>query len=292
MGIHKRGGQMIKIGLTGWGDHPDLYVSSAKEKLKDYSANFPVVELDAAFYAIQPDKNIQKWIRETPNNFQFVVKAYQGMTGHQRGEIPFETTEEMFEAYRKSILPFQEAGKLSMVLAQFPPWFKCEKENVQYLRTIREELKDFEVAVEFRHQSWYSPEYERGTLEFLRENEFHHSVCDEPQIGEGSIPLVPVATSKKVLVRLHGRNAAGWLNPGNREKWREVRYLYDYNKEELTYIKKVCEQLDKQASEVIVLFNNNSGGHAAKNAKAFQHMLDIEFKGLAPKQLDLFEGEF
>ncbi|MBE1556445.1 uncharacterized protein YecE (DUF72 family) [Filibacter limicola] len=45
---------MIQIGLTGWGDHPDVYhpSSSAKEKLIDYSAHFPIVELDSTFYAL------------------------------------------------------------------------------------------------------------------------------------------------------------------------------------------------------------------------------------------------
>lgn len=283
---------MIQIGLTGWGDHPDLYVSSAKERLQDYSAHFPVVELDAAFYAIQPVKNSVKWIKETPDNFQFVVKAYQGITGHLRGDLPFNSLEEMFELYRQSILPFKEAGKLSMILAQFPPWFQCNKESVQYIRKVREELKDFEVVIEFRHQSWYAPNRRPATLQFLRENHLHHSVCDEPQAGEGSIPLVPIATTNKVLVRLHGRNTYGWINPGNNVNWREVRYLYDYNKEELSSIKNVCEQLEKQETEVVVLFNNNSGGHAANNAKTFQNMLGLNFEGLAPKQLDLFEGDF
>lgn len=283
---------MIQIGLTGWGDHPDLYVSSAKERLQDYSAHFPVVELDAAFYAIQPIKNSIKWIKETPDNFQFVVKAYQGITGHLRGDFPFDSLDEMFELYRQSIMPFKESGKLSMILAQFPPWFQCNKESVQYIRKVREELKDFDVVVEFRHQSWYAPEYKDSTLQFLKENHLHHSVCDEPQAGDGSIPLVPIATTNKVLVRLHGRNTYGWINPGNNVKWREVRYLYDYNKEALSSIKNVCEQLEKQANEVVVLFNNNSGGHAASNAKTFQNMLGLNFEGLAPKQLDLFEGDF
>jgi len=283
---------MIQIGLTGWGDHPDLYVSSAKERLQDYSAHFPVVELDAAFYAIQPVKNSIKWIKETPDNFQFVVKAYQGITGHLRGDFPFDSLDEMFELYRQSIMPFKESGKLSMILAQFPPWFQCNKESVQYIRKVREELKDFDVVVEFRHQSWYAPEYKDSTLQFLKENHLHHSVCDEPQAGDGSIPLVPIATTNKVLVRLHGRNTYGWINPGNNVKWREVRYLYDYNNEELSSIKNVCEQLEKQANEVVVLFNNNSGGHAASNAKTFQNILGLNFEGLAPKQLDLFEGDF
>ncbi|WP_391116683.1 MULTISPECIES: DUF72 domain-containing protein [unclassified Psychrobacillus] len=281
---------MIKVGLTGWGDHPDLYTSSAKQKLQDYSSYFPVVELDASFYAIQPIKNTHKWLKETPDNFQFVVKAFQGITGHLRGESPFDSVNEMFQIYRASIEPFKEHGKLSMVLVQFPPWFKCEKENVDYIMRVREELKEFDVAIEFRHQSWYAPHFKDKTIQFLREHQFHHTVCDEPQVGEGCVPQVPIPTSNKVLYRLHGRNTYGWINPGNNVKWREVRYLYDYNKEELTAIQKVCEQLHKQADEVVVLFNNNSGGHASKNANTFKQMLGIEFEGLAPKQLDLFEG--
>ncbi len=115
---------MIQIGLTVWGDHPDVYSphSSSRDKLKDYSGHFPVVELDASFYAIQPERNIEKWIRDTPDSFQFVVKAYQGITGHHRGALPFDSEEEMFELFNRSGRPFKEAGKLAMVLVHFPPW--------------------------------------------------------------------------------------------------------------------------------------------------------------------------
>ena len=34
-----------------------------------------------------------------------------------------------------------------------------------------------------------------------------------------------------------------------------------------------------------MLFFNNSGGHAAQNAKTYQDILDIEYTGLAPQQL-------
>lgn len=286
---------MIQIGLTGWGDHPDVYNphSSSRDKLKDYSGHFPVVELDASFYAIQPERNIEKWIRETPDSFQFVVKAYQGITGHHRGELPFESEDEMFELFCRSIRPLKEAGKLAMVLVQFPPWFDCQKKNVEEIQTIKERLDEFDIAIEFRHQSWYHIDFREGTLTFLRENGLIHSVCDEPQAGEGSIPLVPISTQKKkVLFRLHGRNIHGWRNPGDDEQWRRVRYLYDYNKEELNLVSKTSSLLEKQAERVYVLFNNNSGGHAASNAKQLQKMLGISYEGLAPKQLDLFEGEF
>ncbi|MGD7046227.1 DUF72 domain-containing protein [Jeotgalibacillus proteolyticus] len=282
---------MIYIGLTGWGDHPDLYQesSAAKEKLKDYSGHFPIVELDASFYAIQPERNVEKWIKETPDQFQFVVKAYQGMTGHQRGDIPFESKKAMFEAFRQSVWPLHDANKLAMVLLQFPPWFDCRKDNVDYIRYCKKQLSDLPLAIEFRNQTWYESEFMDRTISFLKEEDWIHSICDEPQAGEGSIPIVPVVIhDKAVLVRFHGRNVHGWTQKGNENNWREVRYLYDYNIEELQEWVTRIQLLHKKVDDVYVLFNNNSGGHAAKNAKQFMKLMNIEYTNLAPRQLDLF----
>lgn len=44
----------------------------------------------------------------------------------------------------------------------------------------------------------------------------------------------------------------------------------------------------KLSKEVVVIFNNNSGGDAADNAKHLQKALQVEFQGLAPMQMDLF----
>lgn len=287
---------MIQIGLTGWGDHPTIYSpsSTAKEKLLDYSANFPIVELDATFYAIQPERNIRKWIAETPDNFRFVVKAYQGMTGHNREPLPYTSVDEMYNLFRLSVEPLQQAGKLAMILVQFPPWFDCTKENVDEIRFVCEKLKGFDVAMEFRHQSWYSTDFKHQTLDFLHKLNLIHSVCDEPQAGDGSIPLVASTTrSDKVLVRLHGRNIHGWRNTtGDDQAWRKVRYLYNYDNAELQEIQQTVEKLKAETKEVFVIFNNNSGGHAARNAQQFQKMLNINYESLTPKQLNLFEGEW
>lgn len=286
---------MIQIGLTGWGDHPDLAGtnSTARDKLVDYTAHFPVVELDATFYAIQPERNIQKWIKETPDQFQFIVKAYQGITGHAREELPFDTKEEMFQAFIQSMRPLQETGKLAMILVQFPPWFDCVKAHVDEIRYIRTQLKDFDIAIEFRHQSWYSLPFKDKTIAFLRELNLIHTVCDEPQAGEGSVPLVPIATRNDlVLFRLHGRNVYGWRNTSGDDKtWRTVRYLYNYNEEELAEIENAILQLTAQTQKVFVIFNNNSGKHAAQNAKQIQRKLEIEYDHLAAQQMTFFEEE-
>ncbi|MFU0790592.1 DUF72 domain-containing protein [Cerasibacillus sp. JNUCC 74] len=284
---------MIYIGLTGWGDHYSLYPAQIKpkDKLAEYSSHFLVVEVDASFYAVQPVHNAEKWVSETPENFRFVVKAYQGMTGHRRREDdPFSTKAEMFRAFKESLKPYQQANKLAMVLFQFPPWFDCTKENVTYLRYCKKMMNDIPVALEFRNQSWFSERFRDSTLMFMKEEGWIHSVVDEPQAGEGSIPTILVATNDDLtLIRLHGRNVHGWNKPTSADtNWRDIRYLYKYNEKELLEWKTRLEKLKIESKDIIVLFNNNSGGDAAGNAKQLQELLGIEYDGLAPKQLDLF----
>ncbi len=281
---------MIYVGLTGWGDHDSLYSAGVGSggKLQEYASHFPTVEVDSSFYAIQPKRNVERWVKNTPDMFRFVVKAYQGMTGHSRGEIPFESRDDMFTAFKQSLEPYQEANKLAMVLFQFPPWFDCKRENVDYIRWCRLQMGDIPVALEFRHQSWFSPQYADKTLSFMEKENWIHSICDEPQAGEGSIPTILHPTSKEdTLVRFHGRNYHGWTRP-NEGNWREVRYLYRYNQQELEEWVQHINNLNLKSKNLYVLFNNNSGGDAADNAKEFISLLAIEYHGLAPRQLDFF----
>ncbi|PLS02664.1 DUF72 domain-containing protein [Neobacillus cucumis] len=281
---------MIYIGVTGWGDHDSLYPGkiSSRDKLKEYAGHFPTVEVDSAFYAIQPTRNAEKWVNDTPEGFQFIVKAYQGMTGHQRGEIPFDNMKMMFQAFKDSLQPYIDKNKLAMVLFQFPPWFDCNRENVDYLRWCREMMGEIPCALEFRHQSWFAASFREKTLEFMKSEKWIHSICDEPQSGEGSVPTVLQPTTKEqVLVRFHGRNVYGWQKR-NAENWREVRYLYRYNQQELQEWAIHIEKLSKECEQVYLLFNNNSGGDASDNAKEMMKLLEITYEDLAPKQLDLF----
>lgn len=283
---------MIYIGVTGWGDHPSLYDGHVRqhELLQAYSSHFPFVEVDSSFYAIQREATYEKWVRETPDIFRFVVKAYQGMTGHLRSDIPFDSKEEMFGAFKASIQPMLQAGKLKAVLFQYPPWFRCERKSVNLLRYTKQMMGDIPVAVEFRHQSWFSPAFKEQTIQFLRQLGFVYTICDEPQIGEGSVPMVLEVTNEEFCyVRMHGRNKAGWIR-GNRsgEEWRKVRFLYRYNEEELREWADYVRELHKQAKDVCIVFNNNSGLDAADNAKRLIELLEIEYVGLYPKQLGLF----
>lgn len=282
---------MIYIGVTGWGDHDSLYMGgvAARNKLQEYAAHFPIVEVDSSFYGIPSRQHVEKWVADTPTTFKFVVKAYQGMTGHQRGENPYDSKEAMFTAFKHAIEPFEKSNKLAMVLFQFPPWFDCSKDHVNYLRWCKERMADTRIALEFRNQSWFSEAWREQTLSFMEQEGWIHCICDEPQTRIGSIPTVLHPTNKdRTLVRLHGRNVHAWTQPVSGKDWREVRYLYDYNEQELMEWKRNLEKLQHGTKEIYFLFNNNSGGHAAGNAKRMIDMLGLEYGGLAPKQLDLF----
>lgn len=278
---------MLTLGLTGWSDHP-LIIQKKSHALEEYSAHFPFVELDTSFYAIPPEKNILSWLERTPDVFQFVPKAYGAMTQHKDWIEEFGSLEAMFDTYKQTFNPMVARGKIKAFLFQFPPYFDCTKQNVNYLRGVRQLMEDLPVAIEFRHQSWMSDRYQEGTLSFLKEQHFIHVVTDQPQTPSNSVPSVPVATNSTLtLYRLHGRNYEGWLGEDVKD-WRAERTLHDYSTEELQEIKEITQRLEEQSEEVAVIFNNNSGNHAAKNAKELQDMLGIDFEGLAPRQLGLF----
>lgn len=280
---------MIQIGLTGWSYHP-LLASNPKQKLLDYASHFPVVELDTSFYAIPSEKNIRSWVETTPDTFQFIPKAYGPLTRHKSRTEETRPLKELFEIYKAAFRPMIESGKVKAFLFQFPPTFTCTREHVEYLRMVRSLMDDLPIAIEFRNRSWYSEEFQEGTLSFLREMNFIHVVVDQPQTPANSVPFTPIATNpEKTIIRLHGRNYEGWLGEDDTKDWRTFRTLYDYNKSELEEIKQAALELEKQSKEVIVIFNNNSGGHAAPNAKLLQKMLGVDFEGLAPRQLDLFQ---
>ncbi|MGZ7445635.1 DUF72 domain-containing protein [Paenibacillus sp. TH7-28] len=283
---------MIKIGLSGWGDHDDLYPprTSAKDKQAWYARYFSLVEVDSSFYAVLGTEVYQRWLAETPADLTFILKAYQGMTGHSRGKTPYGGPGEMFQAYLDSIQPVVEAGRLTAVLFQFPPWFDCSPEHVRQLRAVRKWMGRLPLALEFRHQSWFTKEMRERTLAFMREAGWIHVICDEPQAGQGSVPTVLEPTDPALtLVRLHGRNAAGWSQSGS-PRWREIRNLYRYSREELLEWRDMLAELTgKGTREIAMIFNNNSGGDAAGNALEMMEILGLRPRELPPRQLDLFD---
>lgn len=280
---------MITIGLTTWTEHPSLLGGTDKLTLTEYSGVLPVVEVDTPFYGIPKVTTVAKWQKEVPDKFQFILKANQVMTLHnvQDEGLSMDALKTAYREYRAMIKPLTQHNQLKAILFQFPPFFERSNKNFHYLQRMVDWLPGLPIAVEFRNQSWYEPGVKDAVFDFLKDLGVAHVVVDEPHALNDGVSFEPVVTSPQLaLMRLHGRNQQGWSTKG--PSWRGQRTLYRYSDAELTEFKATVEQLQQQAKEVCVIFNNNSGGDAADNALTLKDMLGISFGDLGPQQLDLF----
>ena len=44
-------------------------------------------------------------------------------------------------------------------------------------------MEGLPCAIEFRNQTWFYPEMRDKTLQFLEQEKWIHTICDEPQAG-------------------------------------------------------------------------------------------------------------
>jgi len=255
---------MIHIGTSGF-SYKDwvgpVYPAKMPEKdwLSFYATLFSTVELNVTFYRLPSIQNIDAWLRKTPGNFLFTVKAYRGLT-HER-EAPD------FNAFSNSIQPLAQAGKLGSVLAQFPNSFHPIPENKEYLKRMRSALKDFPLVAEFRHAAWAKAE----TLDLLRDLTMGYCCVDEPQL-RGLMPPMAVATSRVGYIRFHGRNAAYWYEHDDPAQ----RYDYEYKAEELEDWLPKIRQVEDETEETYVYFNNHPHGHGVAGARVLGKLMNIE----------------
>jgi uncharacterized protein YecE (DUF72 family) len=294
----------ILIGTASWTDKSLIdsklfyppEVKSPEERLKFYASRFPLVEVDSSYYALPSERNAALWAERTPAEFVFDVKSFRLFTQHQTPpqalpadiraalgpvekknvyyrDVPEELCVELWTRFRSAIRPLQAAGKLGVVLFQFPPWFVYGRQNVEHIEECAKIMAGCRIAVEFRHRSWLDEAHRAEVLEFERAHGLAHVVADEPQGFANSIPAVWEATSPEVaVVRLHGRNAATWNIKGAESS--AERFNYVYSPEELGGLAASIRDLSGAVQQVHVVFNNNFGNYAQRNAAELGGLLN------------------
>jgi uncharacterized protein YecE (DUF72 family) len=73
-----------------------------------------------------------------------------------REQLPDAVVEEVWQRFHDALMPLHSAGKLGAVLFQFPQWFVIGRRSKDYILECADRLKDFRIAVEFRHGSWFA----------------------------------------------------------------------------------------------------------------------------------------
>lgn len=294
----------ILIGTCSWTD-PTLVncgrfyppeVNTPAERLRFYAANYPIVEVDSSYYGLPSERNAALWVERTPPGFTFDIKSFSLFTHHPTPhqalpqdirkalprelieekknlyyrDVPAELRDALWERFSRALLPLDSAGKLGVVLFQFPPWFVPTEESRRFIVEVKERLPQYTVAVEFRNHLWLNERNQGRTLQFLAEHWLPFVCVDEPQGLPNSVPPVVVVTAPVALVRFHGRNRAMWNKRGVGPA---DRFDYLYSLEELREWVSPVERLAYEAEEVHVLFNNCREDKAVRNAREFMQML-------------------
>lgn len=305
----------VRVGISSWAD-PALIEEgafyprrsmTAEGRLRFYASVFDTVEVNASYYALPSARNAVLWVARTPPGFLFNVKAYALMTGHhprpeslpaevrallpatprltrrgevEAGQVPREALDETFRLFGAAVEPLASAGKLGYVLFQLAPWVRFGTRTLDGVASLPARLPGFRLAVEFRDRSWF-PDHGAETLATLASAGLAHVVVDGPGAA-GAVPRVVARTAPTAVLRLHGRNAEGWLRQlrGEEPSVRE-KYDYLYTEGELAEIVPEVERLADEAEQVIVSFNNNNRDYPVRNALMLRRLLGQPARGPA-----------
>jgi uncharacterized protein YecE (DUF72 family) len=186
-------------------------------------------------------------------------------------DIPPEVRDEMWQRFAGALLPLDSAGKLGVVLFQFPPWFMPGHESRSHVLEAQERLPQYRVAVEFRNNRWLSDLNRDRTLDFLRQNRLPFVCVDEPQGLTNSVPPAAEATAEIGLVRFHGRNREMWAKKGATTG---ERFDYLYSEQELAEWLPAIERLAGETRELHLLMNNCVQDKAVVNARQLALMAE------------------
>ncbi len=287
------------IGTASWTD-PTLIKSgafyppaarSAAARLAFYASQFSTVEVDSTFYALPSEENARLWAARTPPDFVFNIKAFAWLTQHAaesrrlpriiRAELPAAGCEARmkapsrellalaFEMFWSALKPLREAGKLGLLLFQFPPYITQKVSNFDFIESLPARLPGAAIAIEFRHPSWFAGEAERrATLKFLRDNRMTLIAVDAPP-GVG-LPLILDPTTNQVYVRFHGRNRENWYK---HTSGAAERFKYLYAERELEEWAVRLQQLRGRVRRAFVIFNNCYSNFGVMNATTMSQML-------------------
>jgi len=262
---------MIKVGTSGfsfedWKGPVYPLGLPEREMLSFYERGmgFNVLEVNFTYYALPSQKSFEAMSKKTSKEFEFVVKAFKGMTHEIRdkGTGQMIDNQETFKRFKFSLVPLIGEGKLGCVLAQFPYGFFPNRESFAYLERFKEEMADIPLVFEFRNRTWLRD----GTFQFLEKRKIGFCIVDEAKLPK-LMPYVPRVTSQIGYFRFHGRNP-NWFNSPM-----SVRYNYLYSEDELKEFLSDIQDISQKTAKTLVFFNNCYSGYAAKNAAQMAELL-------------------
>jgi uncharacterized protein YecE (DUF72 family) len=281
----------IKLGTASWTDKTLIAsgwyppeADTPEKRLRFYARQFPLVEVDATYYALPAEQTATAWAERTPAGFTFNVKAFSLFTQHPTPvralpadlreaasasgkdrvylkDVDPAVADQAWDRFLAALEPLNSAGKLGAILLQFPPWFPIGRGRKDYILSCAQRVAPRRVCVEFRNRTWMTEDNQAETLDFLASHQLPYVCVDMPQGYPSSIPPVLAVTSDLAVVRMHGHS----------DKWdsKDIyeRFGYEYSPKELAEWAPKIRDLADRADTTHVLFNNCYSNYAQVNAR-------------------------
>jgi uncharacterized protein YecE (DUF72 family) len=288
----------IRVGTASWTDRTLIEsgwyppeANNAEKRLRYYTRQFPLVEVDSTYYALPAEQTAAAWAQRSPKGFTFNIKAFSLFTQHPTriAALPKdlrpaaekaakgkpnvylkdagpELTEQAWERFLAALEPLRLTGRLGAILFQFPQWFVIGRARKDYILSVAARVAPRQVCIEFRNKTWMSEDNRAETLAFLADHRLPYVCVDEPQGYPSSVPPVVAATAPLAVVRMHGHSEK-WDSHDIQEKFR-----YRYSENELKEWVPKVRSLAAEADATHVLFNNCYSDDAQVNA---QQLVDL-----------------
>lgn len=199
------------LGCAVWGYKDwvgDLFPAGSKSAdfLSLYSRRLTTVEGNTTFYAIPKAEVVQRWAAETPEDFRFCLKIPREISHEGSLAAQVETTQAFIT--RMSGL----GEKLGPFFLQLPPGYRADKigDLERWLAAWPEEQQ---LAVEVRHDDWYTDPGEAALMALLEKYGVGRVVMDVRPLSAGPLPGGDVdlqeARDRKPDVPMHPLHSGG-----------------------------------------------------------------------------------
>lgn len=155
----------LYIGLSGyayreWQGEGRFYPPELKQAkyLEYYVSRYNALEADGTWYKMPGEKQVAKWVAETPDDFRFSPKMHRRVTHYARLK---QEGMDSLKFFLKTLEPLEKAGKLGSILLQLPPNLKRDDERLQTFLSEIPRRDTLPWCIEFRSETWHQPEVER-----------------------------------------------------------------------------------------------------------------------------------
>lgn len=254
----------IYLGTGGYSDTDlvgTLYPEGTKKTafLAEYAKHYAAVEINSSFYAPLGKKAFDGMLAKSCGKLKFAIKLHQDFTHNLTG------TPEAAQAFIEALSSIIDAGALACLLLQFPHGFNRTVENRQYLAQLTGWFAGLPLAVEFRHQSWHTPQVYQS---FAQQGLVWCSV-DYPNVP--GLPLSRLILTTGIgYLRMHGKNPNWWDAHSAAE-----RHDYRYTEAEMQAWAVSIANQQTNFDTLYIFFENTVKSHAVYNiAMLRQALLD------------------